>query len=795
MRRPPLFLSLVVALGALSPIPQAAALSTQVRSISAGWVNEFAAPATPATTTSKGASERSVVNPLGAHVDKRSTINIDFNTIPTAYQPAVQAAVDAWSSSFTSKIPINVNATWDRMGSSTILASATPVKYFNNFAGAPDKELWYASVLANILAGKDLDPKNPEISISINSTVAPTFYAGTDGNCPDNRYDLESVVLHELGHGMGFLSNSEYLTFGYGNIAKPTPYDAYAQLPDGRRLMDLPSPSIELGSALTSSLVWSGFNGVAANNGIKPKLYTPVIYEPGSSVSHLDLATFGSIGENAVMAPNLAPGEIFHAPGSLLLAILQDLLQKPPAGTPSGIPQSPRNVLAIVGDRSALITFDPPANARTSQVSSYSVKVNQTGATQVTNSSPLLITGLKNGSTYSFTITAKNTLGTSDGATTNGVIPMAPWPSTVIDASAGAKNIATTTFQGKPVIAYSDPKNGDLKLATFTGKSWNKEVIDGNATTGVKSADDVSGNISICSGKIGKVETLNIFYADLTTHDLRYAGFDGTKWSYSIVDGNGPKIQPYQESARVRTASDVSVSSACVQTAAGLQVFYRDESQGILLGAVKDGTKWRYELVDGDRLTDNRTTGDVAFHLKAANVGNHVYLLYDSVLSVDQEKTPLRGELRLAQRDTAYPEDWNYSTVDTSGNGVTIAGFDVALSISGKSALAGWLVATGISAPDAAQIRWVDLASGYSPQSLPTDYYGRPSAPLSQDKSGLLFGCEKRLCAINKADQTFSLVSSDVVDSTARTQWITFGAARYALLGVNGKLLAFKAPK
>ena len=792
MRRSPLFLSLAVAIGLLSPVPQAQALTSGVHSISAGWVNEYAAPTSPAK---QGAHETASVNPRGAHVDKKSTINIDFNTIPTAFQPAVQAAVDAWSASFTSKVPINVNATWDRMGSSSILASATPVKYFNNFAGAPDKDLWYASVLANNLAGKDLDLKNPEISISINSTVSPTFYTGTDGNCPDNRYDLESVVLHELGHGMGFLSNSEYLTFGYGNIAKPTPYDAYAQLPDGRRLMDLPSPSLELGSALTNNLVWSGINGVAANNGVKPKLYTPIAYEAGSSVSHLDLATFGASGENAVMAPNLAPGEIFHAPGSLLLAMLQDLLQKPPAGTPSGIPQAPRNVLAIVGDKSAIITFDPPANARVSQVSSYTIKVNQTGATQVTNASPLLISGLKNGSTYSFTITAKNALGTSDGATTNGVIPLAPWSSTIIDPAASAKYLATATFQGKPVVAYSDPKNGDIKLATFNGKSWTKQVVDGNATTGGKTADDVSGNISICTGKVGKVETLNLFYADLTTHDLHYAGFNGAKWSYSIVDGNGPKIQPYQESARVRTGSDVSVSSACVQTAAGLQVFYRDESQGILLGAVKDGATWRYELVDGDRPTDARTTGDVGFHLKAGNVGNHIYLLYDSVLSVDQDKTPLRGELRLAQRETAYPEDWSYSTVDTSGNGVTIAGFDVALSISGKSALAGWLVATGISAPDAEQIRWVDLTSGFTPQSLPTDYYGTPSAPISQDKSGLLFSCEKRLCAINKADQTFSLVSTESVDPSARAEWITFGGSRYALLGAGGKLVAFKAPK
>jgi hypothetical protein len=103
-------------------------------------------------------------------------------------------------------------------------------------------------------------------------------------------------------------------------------------------------------------------------------------------------------------------------------------------------------------------------------------------------------------------------------------------------------------------------------------------------------------------------------------------------------------------------------------------------SQGIVLGAVKNGNDWNYELIDGDRATDGRTTGDVGFHLKATNIGDDVYLLYDSILQVNQQKKAIQGEVRLARRSTAYPEDWKYSVLDTPSADIAVAGYDVGIS-------------------------------------------------------------------------------------------------------------------
>mgnify|MGYP000482238219 CR=1 FL=1 len=780
-------LSALLFVSALSPMSAVhAAKVNQVESIAAGWVNEYAAPQSASVTRAPLQQE--------AHLEKLSQFNITYNSVPENEKPAIEAAVNIWAQYWKSSVPVNVSATFGRSASSGVLASATPVKYFRNFTGTPDKDLYYPSAMANAIAGKDLDTRNPELEIHINSVMASALYLGTDGNCPAESYDLESIILHEMGHGLGFLSNDSYdPAFGYGSIDQPTPYDAYAQLPDGRRLMDLDSPSLELGQALTTTLVWSGRNGIAANNGVKPLLYTPKPYEAGSSISHLDERSFSASGENAVMTPNLASGEVFHSPGSILVAMLQDMREKPPAGVATTAPNVPRNVHALVGDKSAIVTWDSPTNFRTAQVSSYTVKVNQTGATITSDMSPVTITGLKNGQTYSFTITATNAIGVSDPATTNAVVPQSSWVKSTVDAAADAKNLAVSTFQSQPIIAYSDSVHGDLKLATYNGKKWAIVTVDGAGGAGGRTSHDVSGSVSLCITASGKKQILNLFYADLTDKDLRYASYDGKKWAFEVVDGNGPSIQDYKEPDRVRTASDVSVSSACVSTPDGLQVFYRDESQGVLLGAVRSGKSWRYELIDGDRTTDGRTTGDVAFHLKATAIGKAVYLLYDSTLKVNQDKLAIQGEIRQATRSSAYPEDWVFTSPDPTGKSVTIAGYDISLSTSGNTINSAWLGSSGLTIPNADQVRWTTLGSTSLPTFAATESYGVPTAPIATNGQRILFGCGTRLCVMNTSDKKLSLVSTSDFTSIQSVQWIVIKGVTYALVGADGKLSLFKA--
>ena len=669
------------------------------------------------------------------------------------------------------------------------MGSARPGNYFNNFVNAPDPTLWYPSALANALAGRDLDKNNPEIVIQVNS--AAPWDTRNDGKPSLSEYDLQSVFIHEIGHGLGFLSTDSYDPFfGFGSIDQPTPFDAYLQLEDGRRLSDLPSPSIELGRALTNTLVWSGAKGIAANGGVKPKIYTPSRYANGSSVSHLDESTFANSGLNSVMTPNLDAGEVFREPGSLLLGMMEDMRNKPPAGIAVGIPNVVRNLQVLVGDSSAIITFDPPTNVRSAQVTSYAIKNIKSGVTTYANTSPFIVTGLKNGTSYTFSVSAINNNGASDLVTTEPVTPVATWKTSIIDNASDAKLLASATLNNQPFIAYISSKTGTLRTATYTNGVWKKVVIDGMGGAAGRTNHKLGGHLSLCTAGTGTRQIIHLFYGDTADNDLRHATITPTSYTFEVVDGNAPSIQSYDQPVRVRTGSDVSYSSACVATTTVLQVFYRDESQGVLLGAVKKSNKWSYELIDGDRKTDGRTTGDVAFHLDAYLNGSTTYLIYDSVLVVNQKKDATAGEIRLASRDGSSANTWIYQTLDSPSTSASVLGYDVAINKVGGKLTGAWLAASGATLPNPSQVRTQVIDGALTTYS--TSKFGTPNAPINLNGTTMVLSCQKRLCAIDTITKKITLISGWQSDDSIQNGWITLNGVRYLVAGINGQLVTLK---
>jgi len=781
-------IALVVALSAsILNAPSAPALAfKQIPATNWGYVRAGVDPVT-----------QSSPRPTPKNLEAQSKFVVKYNNFPDWAKKEIQAAVNVWSANFNSSVPVTVDASWGRSSSWGVLGSARPGSFFSAFSGAPDSSLWYSSAVANALAGKDLDKTDPEIIIQVNS--AATWNTRGDGAPSLSEYDLESVFIHELGHGLGFLSNDSYdPSFALGSLDQPTPFDAYLQTSDGRRLADLPTPSKELGVALTSSLVWNGALGIKANGGIKPKMYTPARYESGSSTSHLDENTFSKSGLDSVMTPSLDPGEVFRQPGPLLLAMMEDMRNKPPAGIATELPLSPRNVQAFTGDSSALISFDPPVNLRTAQISEYVVKNIKTGFEKKSVSSPVLMPGLKNGTSYTFSVVAKNALGISDPVTTKAVTPQSGWKSTVLDSTADGKSVVGTTFNGQPAIAYTDTKSGDLKLATYDGKKWKKTTVDGAGGSSGRTTDTISGSISMCVNGVGLKQTLHIFYSDSTEKDLRYASYNGKTFAIEVVDGNGPTVNEYTDLIRVRTSSDVSVANACVATAASVQVFYRDETQGVLLGAVKTkNSAWKYELIDGDRKTDGRSTGDVGFHLQAIFDGAKVYVAYDSVVSMNLKKEITSGVIRIATRTGIDTRSWIYQTLDISTDEASVFGFDVALAKVPGDVMATWLAASTASAPKPNQVRWALLSDPTKISKLTTENFGTPGEYLATDGRTIIFNCQERLCAldISKKDlgqAAIRLVSSTQGSEPTQSAWVTVNRVKYLLATINGKLALLK---
>ncbi len=246
---------------------------------------------------------------------------------PGEAQNAFNYAVGIWASLLNSTQTIEIDACWRSDLGSGVLGSAGPTVSYRNFPGVPVTNTWYPIALANALSGSDRNGATAEIITNLSSTSA--WYYGTDGNTPLNKVDFASVVLHELGHGLGFIG-SMTVSSGQGSwglFGSSDIYDRFTKDGSGNSLINTsvyPNPSVALGSALTSNNIYfDGPGARTANNGTRVKLYAPNPWKLGSSYSHLD-EIFNNT-PNSLMTYALAYGESEHSPGPVPLGIFKDL--------------------------------------------------------------------------------------------------------------------------------------------------------------------------------------------------------------------------------------------------------------------------------------------------------------------------------------------------------------------------------------------------------------------------------------------------------------------------------------
>ncbi|MBV6627320.1 MAG: hypothetical protein KI793_31005, partial [Rivularia sp. (in: Bacteria)] len=281
---------------------------------------------------SQSAVYSTILNPPTA------TINVNYYGFSEAAKNAFEYAVNIWEGWIKSDIAIEVDAYWEDLSQygSNILGAASPNGFRSNFAGATQNDTSYVMSLANHLAGKDLNGDGAEIKVWLNSSFN-NWYLATDGK-PGNKYDFTTVVLHELGHGFGItdLINSSG-TGTYGT----TIYERFIVNGDNQSLDTFFNNSSELKTQLRSNdLFFNGKNAVEANGGEQVKLYAPGKWQYGSSIAHLDEATYSKGNPDALMTPELRAGEVIHNPGGITLGVLEDLgWDINQADTQSQIPQ------------------------------------------------------------------------------------------------------------------------------------------------------------------------------------------------------------------------------------------------------------------------------------------------------------------------------------------------------------------------------------------------------------------------------------------------------------------------
>jgi hypothetical protein len=215
-----------------------------------------------------------------------------------------QHAAAIWDAILVSSVEIRIEANFDPLfctALSAVLGSAGPNVVDSDFTGATYATTWYTGAEANRLAGADLDPGMNDIACQFNSSLGSVgcltgrnWYYGYDNDEGASGIDLLPVLLHEFGHGLGFLTTTDDATGAY-LAGLPSIFDRYL-MDDvtGKHWFEM-TPAERVTSAIHSGhLVWDGPR-VTATTGVNLGPRARVIAAGALSATYLgSQASFGA---------------------------------------------------------------------------------------------------------------------------------------------------------------------------------------------------------------------------------------------------------------------------------------------------------------------------------------------------------------------------------------------------------------------------------------------------------------------------------------------------------------------
>lgn len=179
-------------------------------------------------------------------------------------------------------------------------------------------------------------------------------------------------------------------------------------------------------------------------------------------------------------------------------------------------PDAPTIGTATAGSASASVTFTAPTNTGGGAITGYTVTSSPGNFTGTGSSSPITVSGLTDGTAYTFTVTATNAYGTSTrSASSNSITPLsAPVNITLPDISPMATIPGVTIAAGTGTWSFSPTsyayqwRRGGTPISGATNNSYTTQTADiGFYLTVTVTATNAGGSTPATSAGLGPINS------------------------------------------------------------------------------------------------------------------------------------------------------------------------------------------------------------------------------------------------------------------------------------------------
>lgn len=241
---------------------------------------------------------------------------------------AFEKALEFWGLRLASPVTVRVAAEMNSLECSSdkaVLGQAGPAGFFafdSGFSSShPIDDTWYPYALVDRFTGQDENPDNPDILSAFNKDIDNDCLSGQTwyyalGDAPTGRISLFETVVHEIAHGVGFLTIVDLETGeraeGDDEVKRDDIYMVFLEdHSEGQTTWPNLTPTGRQNSATdTNDLHWVGSDVIGSLGDVSDgtsdghaEMYAPSDLDLGSSVSHWDEDVMDSNSSQDVMTP------------------------------------------------------------------------------------------------------------------------------------------------------------------------------------------------------------------------------------------------------------------------------------------------------------------------------------------------------------------------------------------------------------------------------------------------------------------------------------------------------------